>query len=112
MKQIAVPSEDFEKLLYIWEFCNNFSDYLQTSSYSIEDLHVALTFKLPESSKDEADLSWEDQMGLLQAKEKGLNLVNSIHTALSTCYLNEIINNPAEDLTETELLLVSFDKLI
>lgn len=39
-------------------------------------------------------------------------MLNVLHTALATCYLNEIVNNPAEDLTETELILVSFDKLI
>lgn len=49
MKQIALPSEDFERLLFIWEFCNNFSDYLEIPTYTIEDLRVALTFQLPES---------------------------------------------------------------
>ncbi len=39
-------------------------------------------------------------------------MLNVLHTALATCYLNEIVNNPTEDLTETELILVSFDKLI
>lgn len=31
MHPILLDAEDFERLLHIWEFCNNFADYLQTS---------------------------------------------------------------------------------
>jgi hypothetical protein len=31
MHPILLDAEDFERLLHIWEFCNNFADYLQTA---------------------------------------------------------------------------------
>ena len=30
MHPILLEADEFERLLHIWEFCNNFSDYLET----------------------------------------------------------------------------------
>lgn len=38
-------------------------------------------------------------------------MVNVLHTALSTCYLQEIIDNPKEEPTDTELILITLDKI-
>ena len=46
MYKVIIPSTEFDELLYIWEFCNNFSDYLETPFYKIEDLRVALTYQV------------------------------------------------------------------
>lgn len=51
-------------------------------------------------------------MSLQQVRERGLNLINVMHTALSNCYLQEIIDNPKEEPTHTELILVTLNKLI
>jgi hypothetical protein len=51
-------------------------------------------------------------MSLLQVREKGLHLINVVHTALLNCYLNDIVNNPKEVNTNTELILSSIQKLI
>ena len=66
MLRVLISSEDFEQLLYIWEFCNNFSDYLETPSFKIEDLKVALTYQVPteQSIQEEEDLEWNEQMTL------------------------------------------------
>jgi DDT domain len=37
-KKILVDGETFEKLLYIWEFFNNFYDYLEISTFKMEEL--------------------------------------------------------------------------
>jgi hypothetical protein len=39
---------------------------------------------------EEEELDWNEQMGLQQVREKGLNLINSIHVALADRYLQEI----------------------
>ena len=114
MHSILLESEEFERLLHIWEFCNNFADYLETPSFKIEDLRIALTFQTPSESSiaEESELDWHEQMTLQQVREKGLNLINELHTALSKCYLNEIVNNPKDQYTNTELILISLEKLI
>lgn len=113
MHSILLESEDFERLLHIWEFCNNFSDYLETLNFKIEDLRVALTFQSTDATiSEESELDWTEQMSLQQVRERGLTLMNIVHTALSTCFLNEIVNNPKDEYTKTELILISLDKLI
>jgi len=37
-KQILVDGPTFERLLYVWEFFNNFSDYLKISNFKLEEL--------------------------------------------------------------------------
>jgi hypothetical protein len=40
--KILVSADEFEKLIYIWEFCNNFNDYLETPAFKLEELKFAL----------------------------------------------------------------------
>jgi|688.fasta_scaffold100797_1 hypothetical protein len=42
--KINVSSDEFEKLIYIWEFCNNFSEYLDSPLFKLEDLKFALNY--------------------------------------------------------------------
>ncbi len=42
--RIDMESEDFERVLYVWEFCNNFSEYLGTPQFKIEELVAALRY--------------------------------------------------------------------
>jgi len=44
-KKVLVEGEVFEKLLYIWEFFNNFNDYLECSNFKLEELLAALSFE-------------------------------------------------------------------
>jgi len=109
MYKVIIPSEEFDELLYIWEFCNNFSDYLETPFFKIEDLRVALTHQASDQKSllEEEDLEWNEQMGLQQVREKGLNLVNAIHVALADCYLKELeqIETKVESPSPTLLML-------
>ena len=43
-KKVLLDAEDFEHLLYIWEFFNNFSDFLSTPNFSLVQLQAALAF--------------------------------------------------------------------
>jgi hypothetical protein len=53
-----LSGEEFDRLLYIWEFFNNFSEYLETPSFKIEDLKIALTF----DTTSENSIAEEDEM--------------------------------------------------
>lgn len=66
MYKVIIPSEQFDELLYIWEFCNNFSDYLETPFFKIEDLRNALTHRAPDQKSllEEEELEWSEQMAL------------------------------------------------
>ncbi len=43
-KKILVDGPTFERLLYIWEFFNNFCDFLKVQPFKLEELYAALTF--------------------------------------------------------------------
>lgn len=59
MLEIQIASDEFERLLHIWEFCNNFADYLETQSFKLEDLRVALTYTAEEPQADDtASMDW------------------------------------------------------
>ena len=47
-KSVLVEAEEFENLLYIWEFFNNFSDFLNLPTFSLTELQAALNFSLEE----------------------------------------------------------------
>ncbi len=51
-------------------------------------------------------------MSLSQVREKGLQLINVVHTALANCFLNEIVNANKDEYTNTELMLISLEKLV
>ena len=36
--KIDMLAEEFEGVLYIWEFCNNFYEFLETPQFKIEEL--------------------------------------------------------------------------
>lgn len=44
LKRILINSEDFENLIYIWEFFNNFSDFLGIPGFDISELQASLMF--------------------------------------------------------------------
>jgi hypothetical protein len=44
LKKVLVDGQDFEKLLYIWEFFNNFSDFLEIQNFKLEELQAAISF--------------------------------------------------------------------
>ena len=39
-----VDGSTFERLVYVWEFFNNFSDYFNIPSFKLEELHASLAF--------------------------------------------------------------------
>ena len=43
-KSVLIEAEEFENLLYIWEFFNNFSDFLNIPNFSLVELQAALSF--------------------------------------------------------------------
>lgn len=43
-KKVLVEVEQFENLLYLWEFFNNFSDFLSLPTFSLTELQAALNF--------------------------------------------------------------------
>lgn len=42
--KIQILSNQFDSLLYIWEFCNNFVEYLEIPEFKLEELQLALEF--------------------------------------------------------------------
>lgn len=102
--KIFVDADEFEKLIYIWEFCNNFNDYLDTPSFKLEDLKCALSYSEAEDPnsnltvQEEQQLDWNEQMRVRHVREKGLHLINALHTSLVTCYLDDFFpDNSTED---------------
>lgn len=79
-RKVILCGADFDKLLYIWEFFNNFSEYLETPQFKIEDLRIALTYEIPETSSinELEEMDWSLQMRLKQLREKGFHLVNQL----------------------------------
>ena len=37
-KRVLIEGDKFENLLYIWEFFNNFNDYLEINNFKLEEL--------------------------------------------------------------------------
>lgn len=46
--KINMKAEEFERILYIWEFCNNFNEFLDTPAFKLEELESCLNYD-PES---------------------------------------------------------------
>ena len=94
--KIDMPAEDFERLLYIWEFCNNFNEFLDTPSFKIEELAACLAYEKEGDSRlslsvDEIeDLDWTEQMQIRHINEKGFHMVNHLLTAITQCYLRDL----------------------
>jgi len=67
-KAILVNGPTFERLVYVWEFFNNFGDYFNIPSFKLEELHASLTFGsdsqplFPHEKKasEEEEQDWEE----------------------------------------------------
>lgn len=44
-KRVLIEGDKFENLFYIWEFFNNFNDYLEINNFKLEELQAALNFE-------------------------------------------------------------------
>ena len=101
--KILVSADDFEKLIYIWEFSNNFNDYLDTPAFKLEELKFALLYTEREDAnsnltiKEEQELEWNEQMRVKHIREKGLHMINALHTALVTCFLDDFFPDNSSD---------------
>ena len=102
---IALTAEEFEQVLYIWEFCNNFSEYINTPPFQIEELRAALSYTFEDDprmdmSQEEIDeLTWNEKMELRHIREKGIHMFNCLHTAMAECFLQDMF--PQEGLNGT-----------
>jgi len=58
--KVLLSGEEFDRLLYIWEFFNNLSEPLDTPQFKIEDLKIALTFNTTEDTSivEEEEMEW------------------------------------------------------
>lgn len=90
---IKLNYKDFDQLLYIWEFCNSFSEYLEISEFKIEELRLALTYVEPEpvSLQEEESLDWNEQCRLKLTREKGFHMINVLHHQLALRYLADMV---------------------
>lgn len=92
--KILVSADEFEQLIFIWEFCNNFSDFLNTPTFKLEELKAALSYSEENDPNtnlkisEEQELEWNEQMRVKHIREKGLHMINSIHTSLAQCFLD------------------------
>mmetsp|Transcript_1914 Transcript_1914/g.1301 ORF Transcript_1914/g.1301 Transcript_1914/m.1301 type:complete len:141 (-) Transcript_1914:2530-2952(-) len=95
-KDILVSSDNFEQLLYIWEFLNNFSEYLETPNFRLEDLQAALNYSnKPEEvclydTMDPEELDWNEAQTEEKLRTNGFNLINQLHLGLIECFLSEL----------------------
>jgi len=91
--RVLVSAEEFEDLLYIFEFCNNFMDFLEIPEFKIEELYVALTFQgnslMPEM-EEEGDDNWMEEASTLQLRKKGIGFFNCLIQALAQRFLSEL----------------------
>lgn len=98
---LVTPSV-FENILYIWEFLNNFKDFLDIPKFSLEELQAALKFTAdvndPEQveaqfarADDEAEpFNWDQRVTMAEIRDHGFNLVNMIHGALVKAIINDL----------------------
>lgn len=92
----------FENLLYLWEFLNNFKDFLDIPKFSMEELQGALNFTAdvtdPEAleaqfsrSDDDAEpFNWDQRVTMNEIRDHGFNLVNMIHGSLVKAIINDL----------------------
>jgi hypothetical protein len=51
---ITSSSKEFENLLFIWEFCNNFDEFLEIRKFKIEELRLAIRWgSAPDDDMDD-----------------------------------------------------------
>lgn len=93
LKKILVEYSAFENLLYLWQFFNNFSDFLSLPNFSLTELQAALNFThLSENvhyafecdidSSEEITndpfqgYTWHQKCTINEIKQNGFNLIN------------------------------------
>ena len=54
---IDMEAEEFERVLYIWEFCNNFSEFLTAPQFKLEELVACLTYSHQTDPRNELSLT-------------------------------------------------------
>lgn len=55
MKRVLLKTNEFENLVYIWEFFNNFKDFLDIPKFSLEELQAALKFNVDANDPDKLE---------------------------------------------------------
>ena len=114
-KKVLLEAEEFENLLYIWEFFNNFSDFLSIPTFPLTELQASLSLVLSEDRvhtafHQEIDSSqeitndpfqgytWTQRCTINEIKERGINLINQIHIALVSAIAGDLdmLNNIGE----------------
>lgn len=114
LKRVLLEAEDFENLLYLWEFFSNFSDYLSLPSFSLLELQAALNFTHSDEQVHAAfrcdidssqeitndpfqGYTWPQRCTINEIKENGFNLMNQLHAALVSAILADLaaLNNNA-----------------
>ena len=116
MKRVLLGANEFENLLYLWEFFNNFKDFLDIPKFSLEELQAALKFSADasdpgqleaqfERGDDVEPFTWEQRMTMKEIRDSGFNLVSSLHGALARviiCDLEKLNGgNPAEAFNQS-----------
>jgi hypothetical protein len=105
---MLVDGPTFERLLYVWEFFNNFSDFFELATFKLEELHAALSFAQDgkpifeasqsgeSAEKEEEEIDWEDYISNKTVGEQGFGLLNTLHIKSIECFFKEV-KNQAED---------------
>ena len=89
-------------MIYIWEFCNNFADFLQIDEFKLEELRAAFNYlpsedpKMAMSTLEIAEgLDWTEQMEVRHIREKGLHLLNCMGSLMTEAFLQDLF--PEDD---------------
>lgn len=102
MKRVLLETKEFENLLYLWEFFNNFKDFLDIPKFSLDELQAALKFdadandpELLEARFDRGDdeeepFTWEQRMTMKEIRESGIDLINQLHSSLARVIISDL----------------------
>jgi hypothetical protein len=55
--KIDIEAENFEQILYIWEFCNNFTEFLETPQFKLEELEACLNYDAAKDPRNEMSIA-------------------------------------------------------
>jgi len=82
-KKVLIPCAQFEALLGVWEFFNNFVEFLEIDSFALEDLYFALNL-------DPATLQLDDAVSAEEVREKGVGLQNQLFCSIIKAFFSEL----------------------
>mmetsp|Transcript_2953 Transcript_2953/g.2782 ORF Transcript_2953/g.2782 Transcript_2953/m.2782 type:complete len:143 (+) Transcript_2953:965-1393(+) len=89
-RKVLIDGNDFERLLYVWEFGNNFGDYLDLAPFKLEELQCALALdKFDDLYGKEEDMTWEEQQTLRAINEEGFELVNKLFISFVKTFIHD-----------------------